>query len=120
MQIDEFTADRMFAATIHLHEATKTTTVRTEIRAENATEAKLKLTALYKKGSVLSFDIAESELKSHWGTQTLSADQLAKQSVKDAKTRIDATDDAKRLSRKIATAQHKAVKDAAKRFRDCQ
>ena len=119
MKIIEFTIFRLFDATIRLHEATKTTTVRTEVEAESATDAKLKLTSLYRDGSILSFDIVESSRPTQ-GTQTLSADQLAKKSVQDSRARTDATDDARRFQKKIVTAQHKAVKDAAKRFRDCQ
>lgn len=119
MKIDEFTSDRLFEATIRLHEATKTTTVRTAIYAENATHAKLLLTALYRRGSVLSFEISESPLPKN-ASLPLNSEQLAKKSVADAKERDDAEADRKRFTKKIVTAQHKAVKDAAKRFRDCQ
>ena len=73
MLITQIAACRLFAATICLHEATKTTTVRIEIHAESATHAKKMLTALYKQGSVLSFDITESNFKSQRGTQMLTA-----------------------------------------------
>ena len=110
MQIQEFTSDRLFEATIRLHEATKTTTVRTEIHAQNAVDAKLKLTALYRKGSVLSFDITESNLKSQRGTQTLTADQLRLKSLADQKSLVAQNEKRERARQKMAKAQQAVQK----------
>ena len=46
-----FCSSKLFVATIRLHEATKTITVRIEIDAESATDAKLRLTAIGKAAS---------------------------------------------------------------------
>lgn len=120
MRIDEiFPSLKLYAATIGFHVGSKTTTVTTAIYAASATEAKAMLTALYEVGSVLSFEISESALP-RMSSLPLNAEQLGKKSVKDAKARDAATDEANRLSKKIVTAQHKAVKDAAARFRACQ
>ena len=115
MLIIEFTSHRLFAATIRLHEATKTTTVSTEIHAENATDAKLKLAALYNRGSVLSFDITESDLKSQRGTQTLTADQLRLKSLADQKSLVGQNEKRERARQKMVKAQQAVQKaNAAK------
>ena len=112
---------KLFTATVKAHYGVNNTaTLKTAIYAEGPSQARQLLSAVYGVNGVMSLMLDESNLKPQWGTQTLAADQLAKQSVKDAKTRTDATDDARRLQKKIVTAQHKAVKDAAKRFKDCQ
>ena len=115
MLITDITSHRLFDSTIRLHEATKTTTVRTSIYAENATDAKLRLTALYRKGSVLSFDITESDLKSQRGTQTLTADQLRLKSLADQKSLVAQNEKRERARQKMVKAQQAVQKaNAAK------
>ena len=120
MLINEIFSLKLFSATVRIKTAAFSSTVKTAVYAEGQTQAKAILIKMFGEGSVLNVDISEAALPSSVTTRTLNADELAKKSVKDAKERADAVDDARRLQKKIVTAQHKAVKDAAKRFRDCQ
>ena len=78
---------KLFQATISLHTANDTITVKTAIYAENATHAELMLTALYPQSSDLSIDLNENA-PAKFGTQTLTPDQLKLKSFDDQKAKV--------------------------------
>ncbi len=70
----------------------------------------LLLQAIYGIDSVLSFDITESDLKSHRGTQTLTADQLRLKSLADQKAQIGQNEKRERARQKLVKAQQAMLK----------
>ncbi len=116
MLITEITSYRLFEATIRRHTAHDTITVKAAIYAESATHAKRLLTPIHIDGSVLSFNITESNLKSQRGTQTLTADQLKLKSVADQKTLISKNQERERARQKMVKAQQAVQKANAARL----
>lgn len=59
---------------------------------------------------MLSFDITESDLTSHRGTQTLTADQLRLKSLADQKSLVGQNEKRERARQKMVKAQQAVQK----------
>ena len=111
MYISEITTPLpRFLATVRAKSATMTLTLKTEIHAEGAAQARHLLTSLYGEGSVLSLTLNEDG-----GAQTLTSDQLKLKSMADQKALITQNEKRERARQKLVKAQQAVQKaNAAK------
>lgn len=118
MHITEITTSlKLFTATVRVYYGSNnTTTVKTAIYAEGPTQAKQLLSAVYGDNGVLSLDLSESNLKSHRGTQTLTADQLRLKSLADQKSLVGQNEKRERARQKMVKAQQAVQKANASRL----